>query len=118
MRVARRSAGRRRGVKPLTQRLDPRTHRPRPLGRQPGQEIAEEAVRDAVIELVSATRDRLQAGLLGPREHLDSQPRLADPGIATHQQAGGTASLDLLQLVEREGELLLASDELRRLLQV
>jgi hypothetical protein len=55
---------------------------------------------------------------VAPGEDLGGQPRLADAGIASDQQARGTAVPDLIQLVEREGELLLASDELRRLAQV
>jgi hypothetical protein len=71
-----------------------------------------------VVELVGAAGDRLQPGILCAREHLDGQPGLADPGIPAHQQARGPSAPDLIQLVEREGELLLASDEVRRLAQV
>jgi hypothetical protein len=71
-----------------------------------------------VIELVRAARDRLEPRVLRTREDFDGEPRLADPGVAAHQQARGPAAPDLIQLLEREGELLLASDEVRRLAQV
>jgi hypothetical protein len=124
VRVAGRAARRGRGVESLAQGRQPRgdgVGSLRALGCQPPEQVAEQAVWDAVIELVGAAGDRVQAGVLRARQHLGGETRLVDPRVAAHEQAcgiGRAGSGDPFQLVEREGELLLASDELRGLLQV
>jgi hypothetical protein len=117
MRVSGRSARRRGRIEALAERVDPGAKRAGGDG-DPSEQVAEEPVRDPMVELVGAAGDRSQPLLLTPSENLGGQPRLADAGVASDQQACGAAVPDLVQLVEREGELLLASDELRRLAQV
>ena len=82
---------------------------------QAGDHVAEDRVRDALVQVVGAAHQHRVPDLAGPGDQLGHQPGLADARLAPDQQRRRCAALDALELLQSDGQVQLPAHQWRHL---
>ena len=83
------------------------------VGWEPSEEIAEGGVRDPTVEVVGAAGDDTVPELASAAGKLGDEARLADAGLAAHEERDRRATLHPLQQLETDGQVELPPDQQR-----